>query len=187
MPGHAPESKNSDKLVEDDENEFEEDCLLGQCGKSAKSSIAKHADMYDIAFNLLQAMVESLQGNLGYRLSVGGPLQLNSHEPQHDPENNNNGAYFCFSVPIEELEDMIEPPLQPFQYAKDFITAVIYPLGPSSGPSQASLNKFQANNTAVNSPLTPVKQKRMALVIEDSIIVRKTLARALTRQGLTKL
>lgn len=173
--------------VQDHDMAQEPDCLSGQCGES-NSKLLNHADMSDLALHSLQAQVESLNGRYGYRCPRGLRTRQDIRGQPHS-----NGSYFWFSIPIQEPP--IDPPYpQPFKYAKEFIDSPMHPLkGPvdcsdvrqfsSSSNSPPSLQLLPSRKPLSSSVVQTPKRNKSALVVEDSVVVRNTLARVLTKQG----
>lgn len=185
------EDSRTSKGVEDEQSQM--DCFNSGC----VAKISLEEEMSPLGLSSLASQVNSLGGKFGYR-SRG--LSSNCVDARGQRK---SGVYFWFSVPIEKPDETLLLPQVSQDSVDDaasktdgeILPAQVQPLEQEHDSSN-HMNVFNMNDamevqsTQTTTPVTnseraPIIEKRTkrALVIEDSLVVRNSIARALTKKG----
>jgi CheY-like chemotaxis protein len=174
-----------------DEQIDKQDCFLSKtCGVTQ----VMVEEMSPLGLNSLSSQVSALGGKFGFRSHGLSPQSINA---KGRPK---KGVYFWFSIPVNEPDAslMVLPMVTPTP-SQELLSTPFHPIELKGG--RAVANSEAQNNcstpSAIDEPMASetssvgdgtlttkrATRYRRALIIEDSVVVRKGIARALTKQG----
>jgi CheY-like chemotaxis protein len=177
-----------------DEQVDTQDCFMSKTCCNAK---VISAEMSALGLNSLSSQVSALGGKYGYRSHGLSPQSVDAKGRAK------KGVYFWFSIPVKEPDasSMVPPVVTPAP-SQELPSTPIRPIELKEARAMASiedgeLHKSCSTPSVVDESMNyetstveegasatkPASRYRRALVIEDSVVVRKGIARALTKQG----